>query len=80
MHQTINKSFIVLILLTIIGVALSNMPHSTAIVALIILIAAIKFITVGFQFMELKIANNFWKALLIGYAVLIGGIYLIFLN
>ncbi|HTO16164.1 MAG TPA: cytochrome C oxidase subunit IV family protein [Edaphocola sp.] len=80
MNRTINKSYIALILLTVIGVSMSNLPQSISITGLIIMMAVIKFIIVGFQFMELKKANSFWKALLIIYGILIGSIYFILLK
>ncbi len=55
--------------LTIASALLSklNPPY----VALIILIlAALKFIGISFQFMEMKKANPFWKGMILGFLLL----------
>ena len=45
----------------------------------VIIMAFVKIWLVGFQFMELKHANSFWKAIFKIYACLIGGILMILL-
>lgn len=64
-----------LILLTITTAFFSNLENGLKVVGLIILILnGIKFITVAFQFMELKKAHSFWKALIISFLTLFIGI------
>ena len=66
-----------LIILTITTAYFSNLENGLKLVGLVILIlSGIKFITVAFQFMELKKAHNFWKGLIIAFLTLfIGVIY-----
>ena len=45
----------------------------------VIIMAFVKIWLVGFQFMELKHAHSFWKAIFTIYACLIGGILMILL-
>jgi predicted transporter len=55
-----------LILLTVSTALISNtIAISSVAIGLILGIAAIKFLLVSFEFMELKKANSFWKASLI---------------
>jgi hypothetical protein len=65
-------TYFLLIILTISTALLSNFGSiSPLIVNLIMLISALKFLLVAFQFMELKKANSFWKISLISVLVLI---------
>lgn len=63
------KSFLyvllVLIILTILSAVVSNSEIEN-IMGIIMVLAAFKFLIVAFYFMELRHANMFWKALLIG--------------
>lgn len=63
------KSFfyilILLIVLTVISAIVSNSELAIA-SQIIMFLAALKFLVVAFYFMELRHANVFWKALLIG--------------
>ncbi|MEN9447179.1 MAG: hypothetical protein RJA25_469 [Bacteroidota bacterium] len=72
MQKSLTYSYIGLITLTIIGVCLATFSSSKYITNIIILFSIIKFLMVGFQFMELKEAHAFWKILLIAYCILIG--------
>lgn len=57
-----------LIALTIITAMFATMWYSIKNVATIIMIlSAIKFLLVAFQFIELKKAHVFWKIILVGY-------------
>lgn len=63
------KSFlyvlILLIVLTVISAIVSNSELANA-TQIIMILAALKFLAIGFYFMELRHANVFWKILLIG--------------
>lgn len=72
MKKTLNLSFVLLILLTFITALISNTSKFTEFaIGLIMVISAIKFILVSFQFMELKKANIFWKISLLFLLILI---------
>ncbi len=70
----------ILILLTLVSALFATKFESVKYISLgILLLSAIKFLLVAFQFMELKKAHVFWKILLIGYLsifILIIGIVL----
>jgi len=60
-----------LFLLTLLTAYFSNNHYELKYIGFIILgLSGIKFLSVAFQFMELKKANNFWKVILIGYLLL----------
>jgi cytochrome c biogenesis protein CcdA len=60
-----------LIALTITTAFFSNYYGDLKYVGLIILIlSGIKFVSIAFQFMELKKANSFWKGLIITFLTL----------
>ena len=70
----------VLILLTLISAILSNGKEAFVIIGIIV-IAAFKFLGVSFYFMELKLANAFWKwSVLIFLIGFITSVLIIFLN
>ena len=58
----------ILMVLTV-SAGLGSRTSITYVAPIIILIAAIKFIAVAFNFMEMKKANSFWKVLIIGYLI-----------
>lgn len=70
-----NKSNIItyIILLGFTLVA-SLFPHFSYSIYIIIGIFSIKFLLVGFQFMELKKAHLFWKLSIVGFIFLVMGI------
>ena len=68
-------TLVLLILLTITTAFFSNLEGNLKYIGLVILIlSGIKFITVSFQFMELKKAHSFWKGLIISFLTLFIGI------
>lgn len=72
MKKTLNLTFGLLILLTITTALISNSSKLAGVATgFIILIFAIKFSLVAFQFMELKKAHTFWKISLLFVLVLI---------
>jgi len=73
-------TLILLIVLTIItGLVSENFPELKIVNTLIMVLSGFKFILVAFQFMELKKANVFWKALLLSFLVLFVSVILIVL-
>jgi hypothetical protein len=79
MHQKLFITYTVLIALTFSGALLAGFSSNKAVVSTIVALAMVKFLTVAFQFMELKEAHRFWKILLSLYAVAIGFIFILFL-
>lgn len=79
MQKSLIYTYIVLILLTMSGAVLASFSISKTIVGTIIALSVIKFMTVAFQFMELKEAHIFWKIMLIAYCGAIGVVLLILL-
>lgn len=71
MKISLELSFLILIVTTLTGVLISYFIHSGFLVLTVLIFAAIKFLLVGFQFMELKKAHNLWKFLFMFYALLI---------
>lgn len=66
MHKSAILTWTILIILTIASALISKLDG--AYIALIILIlAALKFLGIAFQFMELKKAHTFWKGMIIGF-------------
>lgn len=80
MHKSLTYSYIVLVVLTIIGSLLSKLPFNTLIVITIVLFSVSKFLLVGFEFMDLKKAHPFWKGIFIVYSLVIGGVFVLFLR
>tara|TARA_R110000868_G_scaffold342194_2_gene603017 strand:+ start:28241 stop:28477 length:237 start_codon:yes stop_codon:yes gene_type:complete len=69
MHKSAILTWTILITLTIASALISKLDG--AYIALIILIlAALKFLGIAFQFMELKKAHTFWKGMIIGFLVI----------
>ncbi len=64
-------TYISLLLLTAITAFFAtNYPKIKWISLVILVLSAIKFLLVAFNFMELNKAHTFWKVLLVGYLVL----------
>lgn len=68
MNKTEIITWGILIVLTIASALLSGIQSKFTIL-LIIVISALKFIGVAFQFMELKNAHVFWKAILLSFLI-----------
>ena len=79
MHKKLLTTYLVLIILTLSGALLAGFSMNKIIVCTITAIAIVKFLTVAFQFMELKEAHPFWKVLLSLYAIAISVIFILFL-
>lgn len=79
MKLTLETSFLILMLLTIIGV-LTSLIGSEITVIVVIIFAIVKFLLVGFHFMELKKAHSLWKFLFVFYSILIGSLMILILN
>lgn len=62
-------TWIILLVLTVIAGLVSS-TSLTYVIPLILFLAALKFIGVAYNFMEMKKANVFWKILLVGYLVI----------
>ncbi|WNH14257.1 cytochrome C oxidase subunit IV family protein [Thalassobellus suaedae] len=77
MKNTATLTWVILIMLTITSALISKL-ESKYIVLTILILSALKFLGIAFQFMELKKANAFWKGIIIGFVVLFGiGILLV---
>ncbi len=61
---------------TVLAGIASSMSHKYAVI-LILGLSIIKFMGVAFEFMELKVAHNFWKIAIIVYVLVFAGILLI---
>ena len=70
MTKTISYTLVILILLTITTALVSNFIDLKVGVYFILLLSAVKFIYISFQFMELKKANIFWKTIVILYLII----------
>lgn len=79
MKLTLNSTYIVLIGLILLTALTATFAKAPLIVPLIMTLSLIKFWLVAFQFMELKKANIFWRALIIGFGGLIGVITILLL-
>lgn len=77
MQKSLRTTYILLIALTLLVVVLNQFEHSKGLVILILSISLIKFLTVAFQFMELKSAHSFWKVAIVFYSILIVGILML---
>lgn len=60
-------TLVILAILTISTAVFSNTETIKYVVAIILVLSAIKFFLVAFQFMELKKAHGLWKGLVIGF-------------
>jgi len=79
MQKSLTYAYIFLIVLTLVAAFVASYIIDKKVVYIIVILSVIKFLTVGFQFMELKQTHTFWKALFIAYSTIIGGILLILL-
>jgi hypothetical protein len=79
MHKKLLITYIALVILTFSGALLAGLTLNKSIVIAIVIITVVKFLTVAFEFMELKTAHNFWKVLLTFYAIIISTIIMILL-
>lgn len=69
MKNTATLTWIILIVLTITSALVSNL-ESKYVVFIILILSALKFFGIAFQFMEMKKAHVFWKTLIIGFIFL----------
>ena len=69
MRKTLTITWIILIVLTIVSALVSKL-QAVYVVPIILILAAVKFIGIAFQFMELKKANTFWKAMILAFLLL----------
>lgn len=79
MHKSLTITYILLVILTIVGALLASATLLKITVVAIVTISVGKFLLVAFQFMELKTAHGFWKGLLIVFTLLIGSIMMLLL-
>ena len=68
MKNTATITWIILIVLIISSALVSGM-NNTYVSLIILLLSAIKFSGIAFQFMELKKAHVFWKVLIVAFIV-----------
>jgi len=71
MKNAATITWIILIVLTITSALLSRI-ESKYIVFIILILSALKFFGVAFQFMEIKKAHVFWKTIIISFIFLFG--------
>ena len=71
MKNTATITWIILIVLTITSALVSKL-ESKYIVLIILILSALKFFGIAFQFMEIKKAHVFWKTIIIGFVFLFG--------
>ena len=71
MKNTATITWIILIVLTITSALVSKL-ESKYIVLIILILSALKFFGIAFQFMEIKKAHVFWKTIIIGFIFLFG--------
>lgn len=76
--KTLNIAYIALVLLTIASSFLSRM-NAMAVVAIVAILALMKYLWVGFEFMDLKGAHFFWKFFFVLYGVLITFFFIVLL-
>ncbi len=69
MRKTLTITWLILIVLTIVSALVSKL-QAVYVVPIILILAAVKFIGIAFQFMELKKANTFWKAMILAFLLL----------
>jgi hypothetical protein len=80
MKKRINYIYIALIFLTLLVAGISSFIQTKQAVLFIVLISIVKFNLVGFEFMELRKANGFWKFMLICYSIGLGVIFSLMLG
>ena len=71
MKNTTIITWIILIVLTITSALVSKL-ESKYVVFIILILSALKFFGIAFQFMEIKKAHVFWKTIIIGFIFLFG--------
>lgn len=71
MKNTATLTWVILIVLTITSALVSKL-ESKYIVLIILILSALKFLGIAFQFMELKKAHPLWKGIIIGFVFLFG--------
>ncbi|AUP79004.1 cytochrome C oxidase subunit IV family protein [Flavivirga eckloniae] len=69
MYKTATITWIVLLALTLISALFSKL-ESNYIGLIILMLAALKFLGIAFQFMEMKKSHSLWKVLIIGFILL----------
>lgn len=79
MKKSLVYSYIGLLVLTLLVAILASESISKLLVIIITVLSLIKFWIVGFEFMELKKANSFWKVLLVAFGVVIGFSFVVLL-
>ena len=79
MKLTLNTTYIILIGLIILTALTATFAKAPLGVPVIMGLSLVKFWLVAFQFMELKQANIFWRALIIGFGCLVGIIAILLL-
>ena len=78
--KSLNQTFISLMILTIFTIILTYISIDSSVkMFLIILLFSAKFLLVAFYFMELKLANSFWKIALTSFLVVINSIVVLLL-
>ena len=78
--KSLNQTFISLMILTIFTIILTYISIDSSVkMFLIILLFSAKFLLVAFHFMELKLANSFWKIALTSFLVVINSIVVLLL-
>lgn len=71
MKNKATLTWIILIVLTIASALISKV-ESKYVVLIILILSALKFLGIAFQFMELKKAHPFWKGIILGFVFLFG--------
>lgn len=79
MNKTATFTWIILVALTVASALISRFD-GTYVVILILVLSALKFFGIAFQFMEIKKAHLFWKTLIIGFIFVFGMTLLLVLN
>ena len=79
MQRSLIYSYIGLLVLTLLVAILASDRVSKILVIIITVFSLTKFWLVGFEFMELKKANSFWKVLFVVFGVVIGFSFIVLL-
>ncbi|MGV8994117.1 MAG: cytochrome C oxidase subunit IV family protein [Flavobacterium sp.] len=72
MKLTLNSTYLFLIVLIILTALTATFAKASIVVPVIMGLSLVKFWLVAFQFMELKKANIFWRALIIVFGCIVG--------
>ena len=75
MKKNTTITWVILIILTIASALISKL-ESTYIVLIILILSALKFFGIAFQFMELKKAHPFWKGMIMGFIIIFATVLL----